>query len=109
MNTLFLTKVLLNAEFVAVRSEGRIHIHALGEAAGSATHLFPPKDEEADASCMSMSKEFLVYGVQLKHTYMFTYTYIYIHMYIYMYMYIYIYIYVYIYICLTRSSVRNLL
>lgn len=55
-------QVLLNAEFVAIRSEGRVHLHALGEPSGSATNVFPPPEEEADVTCMAMSKDFLVYG-----------------------------------------------
>lgn len=55
-------QVLLNADFVAVRSEGRIALHAVGQPDGAATHMFPPNDEEADVRCMAMSKDFLIYG-----------------------------------------------
>jgi WD repeat-containing protein 19 len=55
-------QVLLNADFVAVRSEGRIALHALGQTDGGANHTFPPNDQEADVSCMAMSKDFLIYG-----------------------------------------------
>merc|ERR1719191_2449046 len=55
--------VQLSEHHVAVRSEGRIHVHALGEGAAAAQeHLLPDKSDERDITCMAMSKDFLVYG-----------------------------------------------
>lgn len=54
-------QVILNADFVAVLSEGRVQVHTLREGDDGA-QIFPGKDESADVTCMCMSRDFLVYG-----------------------------------------------
>ena len=59
--------VKLNADYVAVLTEGRVHLHALGSGdigAGGASKMFPEGDAENDICCVSLTKEFLIYATR---------------------------------------------
>ena len=64
--------VRLNADYVAVLTEGRVHLHALSDAAqggamgmgeGGQSRMFPDGDE-ADITSCALTKEFLIYATR---------------------------------------------
>lgn len=61
---------VLNAEFVAVLSEGRVSLDSLssdgepGNASGVVSRVLPESREQKDVTCLALTKDFLLYGTQ---------------------------------------------
>jgi len=63
-------QIMLNAEFVAVLSEGRVSLDSLSgdgsptSPTGVVSRVFPDSREQKDVTCLALTKDFLLYGTQ---------------------------------------------